>query len=298
MPSSRFVRRTVLVLALLQVAVFDLDAREDWAVLENCRFIPNPADDGDSFHASVGSVEYIFRLCLIDAPETAATDPARLIEQAKYFEITVPQAIEVGEAATVFTREKLTEPFTVFTRMSGAPGRSRIERLYAFVQTSEGDLGEQLVRNGFARVHGLKVIPPGLASAKPELEKLQQLEDEARQEKIGGWGLNQDRLNVRASKQTPLSFSVFVLPDKVTPPPVPAPASAAPTPARSTPKEIATAKLDINVASLAELESIPGIGPALANRILAARPFKTADDLRKVEGIGATRYGKLRPYFE
>ena len=104
---SRFVRRTVLVLALLDVA-FDLGAREDWAVLENCRFIPNPADDGDSFHASAGRVEYIFRLCLVDAPETAATDSARLIEQAKYFYITVPQAREVGEAAPAFTRAKLT----------------------------------------------------------------------------------------------------------------------------------------------------------------------------------------------
>lgn len=291
----------MLVLALLQVAVFDLGAPEDWAVLENCRFIPNPADDGDSFHVSAGSVEYIFRLCLVDAPETAATNPGRLIEQAKYFEITVPQAIEVGEAATAFTREKLTEPFTVFTRMSGAPGRSRIERLYAFVQTTEGDLAEQLVRNGLARVHGVKIIPPGLASAKPELEKLQQLEEEAREEKIGGWGLNQGRLNVRASKQTPLSFSVFVLPDKVPPRSTPAPVasgSATPAPALSIAKEIATAKLDINTASPAELESIPGIGPAFASRIIAARPFKTADDLIKVEGIGAVRYGKTRPYFQ
>ncbi|MEO6970213.1 MAG: helix-hairpin-helix domain-containing protein [Chthoniobacterales bacterium] len=213
----------------------------------------------------------------------------------------MPQAVEVGEAATAFTREKLTEPFTVFTRMSGAPGRSRIERLYAFVQTSEGDLAEQLVRNGLARVHGVKIIPPGLANAKPELEKLQQLEDEAREEKIGGWGLNQGRLNVRLSKQTPLSFSVFVLPDKVPSRSTPAPVAggaATPTPGVSIAKEIAPAKLDINAASPSELESIPGIGSALASRIIAARPFKRADDLRKVEGIGAIRYGRIRPYFQ
>ena len=34
--------------------------------------------------------------------------PRRLIEQAKYFGITVPQAIEVGQAAKEFMREKLS----------------------------------------------------------------------------------------------------------------------------------------------------------------------------------------------
>src|SRR5881394_3965062 len=75
-------------------------------------------------------------------------------KQAKYFGITVPQAIEVGQLAKEFTQEKLSEPFTVFTRMSDAMGRSKIERFYAFVQTKDGDLGEQLVRNGLARNYG------------------------------------------------------------------------------------------------------------------------------------------------
>src|SRR6266571_7639754 len=87
---------------------------KDWIVLENCRLISNPANDGDSFHASSGAREYIFRLYMVDAPETDAMNPARLVEQAKYLAITVPQAIEVGQAAKEFTREKLSEPFTVF----------------------------------------------------------------------------------------------------------------------------------------------------------------------------------------
>ena len=99
---------------------------------------------------------------MVDAPETDAMNPARLVEQAKYFAITVPQAIEVGLAAKEFTREKLSEPFTVFTRMSDAMGHSKLERFYAFVQTKDGDLGEQLVRNGLARNYGFKAVPPGL----------------------------------------------------------------------------------------------------------------------------------------
>src|SRR5262249_45369720 len=180
----------LLAIAIVCLAPVDAGAREskDWIVLENCRFILNPADDGDSFHVSVGTQEYIFRLYMVDAPETDALTPGRLVEQAKYFGITVPQVIEVGEAAKEFTRRKLSEPFTVFTRMSDAMGRSKIERFYAFVRTKDGDLGEQLVRNGLARNYGYKAVPPGLKNSRLEVQKLQRLEDEARQDKIGGWG--------------------------------------------------------------------------------------------------------------
>lgn len=110
-------------------------------MLKDCRLIPNPANDGDSFHVSAGAKEYLFRLYFVDAPETDEMIPRRLVEQAKYFAITVPQAIEIGRAAKEFTRQKLFEPFTVFTHMSDAMGQSRLERFYAFVQTKDGDLG-------------------------------------------------------------------------------------------------------------------------------------------------------------
>src|SRR5262245_15225435 len=103
-----------------------LDQSKDWIVLKDCRLIPNPANDGDSFHVSAGGKEYLFRLYLVDAPETDEMTPRRLIEQAKYFNITVPQAIEVGRAAKEFTREKLSRPFTALTHMSDAMGQSRL----------------------------------------------------------------------------------------------------------------------------------------------------------------------------
>jgi len=178
----------LIAIILVWGASVDLCARDqskDWIVLKDCRLIPNPANDGDSFHVSVGDKEYLFRLYFVDAPETDEMMPRRLIEQAKYFSITVPQAIEVGRAAKNFTQEKLSQPFTVFTHMSDAMGQSRLERFYAFVETKEGDLGEQLVRNGLARSYGFKAAPPGLTSSRIEVEKLQQLENEARQEQIG-----------------------------------------------------------------------------------------------------------------
>src|SRR5262249_4548532 len=189
-----------------------------------CRLIPNPANDGDSFHVSVGPKEYLFRLYFVDAPETDEMTPRRLVEQAKYFAITVPQAIEVGRAAKEFTRQKLSEPFTVFTHMSDAMGQSRLERFYAFVQTSQGDLSEQLVRNGLARIYGFKAAPPGLRNSQEELAKLQQLEDQAKQERIGAWGINAGRLNVHAP--TPTSFRSFVSEQKTRSRSAPADSSA------------------------------------------------------------------------
>jgi DNA uptake protein ComE-like DNA-binding protein len=309
-------RSAALAVALVWVPVVDLGARDgskDWIVLENCKLIVNPANDGDSFHASVGEKEYLFRLYLVDAPETDAMTPGRLVEQAKYFAITVPQAIEVGQAAKEFTREKLSAPFTVFTRMSDAMGRSKMERFYAFVQTKEGDLGEQLVRNGLARNYGFKAVPPALQNSRLEIEKLQQFEDEARQEKIGGWGVNAGRLNVRAQK--PARFSVFVTEKKarlratplansspwISPTPTPSSSIAASSPAEAkkphAKEKIALGRIDINTATEKELKMIPGIGPVMAGRIIAARPFRSADDLKKVSGVGDKKYAQIRPYF-
>jgi DNA uptake protein ComE-like DNA-binding protein len=307
----------LVAVAILLTAIADLEARDgtkDWVVLENCRLIMNPANDGDSFHASVGAKEYLFRLYLVDAPETDALTPGRLVEQSKYFEITVPQAIEVGEAAKAFTQQKLSHPFTVLTRMTDAMGRSKMERFYAFVQTREGDLGEQLVRNGLARNYGFRVVPPGLRNSRLEMERLQQLEDAAKQEKIGAWGVNARRLNVHAQK--PAVFSVFgaeknarawTLPlantfhrISATPSLSPSAATVGPIEAKKShaKEKIELGQIDINNATEKELRMIPGIGSVMAARIMAARPFRSADDLKKVNGIGDKKYAKIRPYFQ
>jgi competence ComEA-like helix-hairpin-helix protein len=57
-------------------------------------------------------------------------------------------------------------------------------------------------------------------------------------------------------------------------------------------------RIDVNRASPAELERLPGIGPKMAARIAderSKRPFRSPDDLRRVPGIGPKTLEKLRP---
>jgi DNA uptake protein ComE-like DNA-binding protein len=313
---SRVGVSALIGVAVLWTAATKVPARggaKEWVVLKDCRLIANPANDGDSFHVSVGPTEYLFRLYFVDAPETDEMTPRRLVEQAKYFAITVPQAIEVGRAAKEFTRQKLSEPFTVFTHMSDAMGQSRLERFYAFVQTKEGDLGELLVRNGLARNYGFKATPPGSSNWRIELEKLQRFENQARQEKIGAWGMRTGRSNAHSNASA--SFNSVVPGEPMPPRLVPAHSSSAVSPIapsvassrRTSPAQAEEAhakertplgRIDINRATEKELTTVPGIGHVLAAHIIAARPFRSADDLKRVSGIGEKKYVQMRPYFQ
>jgi len=284
------ISRALLIWIALLLPIEKAGASGDWVTLENCRLIPNPANDGDSFHVVADGKEYLFRLYFVDAPETDAANPARLIEQAKHFGISVPQVIEVGEIAREFTRDKLAEPFTVFTRMSNAMGRSKLERFYAFVQTKDGDLGEQLVAKGLARIYGRSVTPPGASSYSAAAQKLQELEDQAKRQKLGGWAANIGGSSApTASPATIPSRSISV---SNTAPPAALPQST------SKNERLFPAKFDINTATEKELRLIPGIGPVMARRIIDARPFRSADDLKKVNGIGDKKYAEIRPYFQ
>ncbi len=54
------------------------------------------------------------------------------------------------------------------------------------------------------------------------------------------------------------------------------------------------AEVDANSATRAQLESLPGLGPALVQRLLAARPFTGwADLMKRVPGIRAASARKL-----
>jgi competence protein ComEA len=59
-------------------------------------------------------------------------------------------------------------------------------------------------------------------------------------------------------------------------------------------------RIDANVASKADLRAVPGIGPAIAERIVADRqaegPFGGIEEIQRVKGIGPKRLELIRPY--
>ena len=59
----------------------------------------------------------------------------------------------------------------------------------------------------------------------------------------------------------------------------------------------ADARLDLNRASAAELDALPGIGPVLAGRIVEHRnthgPFRRVEELRAVRGVGPRLFERL-----
>ena len=59
-------------------------------------------------------------------------------------------------------------------------------------------------------------------------------------------------------------------------------------------------QVDPNTAQAYELLALPGIGPALADRILEFRqangPFQKAEDLERVYGIGPKKREQIEPY--
>lgn len=54
-------------------------------------------------------------------------------------------------------------------------------------------------------------------------------------------------------------------------------------------------KVNLNSASQAEIESLPGVGPALAGRIIDGRPYRSLEDLDRIKGVGPKMLERLRP---
>ncbi|MDD4736082.1 MAG: helix-hairpin-helix domain-containing protein [Kiritimatiellae bacterium] len=251
------------------------------------QWIPNEANDGDSFSVQLDKQRKVrVRLYFVDCPETSASwesDVRRIREQRRYFGLSDEQTlIEIGKEAAEFTRERLQKPFTVYTAFASALGRSAEGRIYAFVQTSDGDdLATLLVRQGLARAYGVGRENQNGVRRDEIKAKLSDLEGSAMLRNVGAWKYSDPDLlaDLRATQRQE------------------------DTEIRSIRSGIGGGDADeppelivINTASKRELQTLPGIGPAIAERILKNRPFQELDEMQRVQGITLERIEILRPF--
>jgi competence ComEA-like helix-hairpin-helix protein len=284
---KRFIQSTIrflFVIAVLMFAGILPSFAADLQMFSNVQLVKNPANDGDSFLVEVNGKSFHVRLYFVDCPETSISfksDAQRVKEQTRYFGlISAERTIHFGNEAKIFVERILAKPFTLYTDFSSALGRSPKGRMYGFIITADGnDLASLLVKNGFARTHGVGRKTPAGTSRDEMFEILRDMEISAILKHIGIWSESDpDRIAELRAKQRSEDQELKGLQNQVKKAPLP------------------QSLLDLNTASKKELQSIKGIGPVLAERIIAGRPYRTVDDLLKVKGIGPKILETIRPY--
>jgi hypothetical protein len=124
---------------------------------------------------------------MAECPETNYGYADRVLEQMKYFNCPQEKVITAGKTAGILTKNLLSKPFTAITKGEDARGNSHMQRIYAYIKTSDGkDLGEILISYGLARSYGKEADAPKVRNdlrGKYDLE-----EKRAQRGDIGTWG--------------------------------------------------------------------------------------------------------------
>jgi len=281
----KFIIVSLFSIAILIFGGISPSYSADFQIFSNASLIDNPSNDGDSFVVEANVKRFHVRLYFIDCPEistSSKSDARRVREQTRYFGLSdATRTIHFGNEAKTFVDHVLIKPFTVHTAFASALGRSAKGRVYGFIITADGDdLASLLVKNGLARTHGIGRKTPNGIPRNEMIERLRDLEISAMLKRIGIWSESDpDRIAELRAKQRSEEHELQELQNRVK--------------KAKSPQGL----LNLNTATGKELQSIKGIGPILAERIIAGRPYKTVDDLIKVKGIGQKRFEKFRHYF-
>jgi len=261
---------------------FPVEASTALTELQHVRYVPSGANDGDSFWIEHDGQRYMARLYFVDAPETAApssVDARRVREQTRYFGLADPaRSMFYGRTAAEYVAQALAEPFTVHTVFASAMGRTSGGRIYVFITTADGkDLGTELVARGLARAFGVGRQGPDGRHRDDIAARLRDIELAAMMKRAGIWSeTNPDHLvEMRDALRQEQRELVEV---------------------QEAGRTMASQDnpVNINEADEATLQSLPGIGGIYAQRIVAARPFSSVDDLMRVPGLGPTRLERIR----
>ena len=257
---------------------------EELRKFTGCTLVETPWADGDSFSVRFpDGKQQTVRLYGADCMEMHVTgddsNARRLRDQRRYFGIgDIMIAKSQGEAAKQETMALLRLPFTVHTTFADGRGDERFERIYGFVETSDGkDLSEALITKGLARAFGVVHQLPDGTSGNEWREHLADLELTAARAGRGAWAMtNWDKLpDFRKEAREELSELEL---------------------ARGTEKAKEDQPVDINHASRDELMTLPQIGEKKALSIIEARPYKDLQDLLRAKDIGPSIMEKITPF--
>lgn len=259
-------------------------------VFHGCRLVPAGWADGDSFPVRLpDGRELTVRLYGVDCIETTAANETlarRLRAQRRYFGIRAREGMESGEAARLLgveatrrTAALLADPFAVETSFTDARGSSVSQRVYAFVTLNDGrDLGSVLVAEGLARAFGVVRGRADGTTGEEYRRRLADLELVAAGSRNGVWALTDwAKLAAERAQERDDEQEIAVLMRKIPP----------------------MQGVDPNTAPLALLETLPGVGPVLAARLereREVRPFRSAEDLRRVRGISNGMLERISPH--
>jgi len=236
-----------------------------WETWDDCQLEADKYFDGDSFHIRYGPTSAIIRLYFVDAPESDDSYHDRIAEQAAYFRTSPASVLNAGASAKERAGRFLAQPFRVITCRQVAPGASRSERFYGIVEQGNRRLDAVLVEAGLARVSGEVAERPDAAAGARAVRELRALELKASQARRGLWSRTGFVESLKEAL-TPLSK-------------------------RGDP---APRRINVNTATIPELESLPGIGPKTAEQIIRARPLKSLADLDALPGLGPKKMAALR----
>ncbi|MGJ8654485.1 MAG: helix-hairpin-helix domain-containing protein [Opitutaceae bacterium] len=247
-----------------------------WQVLDNCKLLEADDNDGDSFLIQYGSEKDVFRLYYVDTLETNTTYMDRVQDQARYFSIAEQDVIASGELAAQFSKRFLQGTFTAYTKWEDARGSSGTKRYYALIKKDDRYLSTELVKNGLARIYGMptkQAWPTGYAP-RTYLSLLKNTERQTQQSRTGIWAIASDSKQMAGLQMLQGKSELSATDDSSL--------TTLPTANRGSSK---TGMIDVNTATTDELKTLPGIGPALASRIIQARPIESIDALVNVSGI-------------